>query len=102
MIEQHEFPNGLVLVAETMPSVQSAAFSLLLPAGAAYEPGEGGGAAAIVAEWISPGGGGRGSPEVLSALGNLGGSHGEKAPTLHTSNAAPTPGRQLLPELEPC
>ena len=42
-VSQHEYPNGLVLVAETMPGVQSAAFSLLLPAGAAYEP-EGGAA----------------------------------------------------------
>ncbi len=37
MIEQHEFSNGLVLLAESMPGVQSAAFTLLLPAGAAYE-----------------------------------------------------------------
>ena len=36
-IEQQEYANGLVLLAETMPGVQSAAFTLLLPAGAAYE-----------------------------------------------------------------
>ena len=30
-VSHHLYPNGLVLVAETMPSVQSAAFSLLLP-----------------------------------------------------------------------
>ena len=35
------FPNGLVLVAENMPGVQSAAFTLLLPAGAAYEGADG-------------------------------------------------------------
>src|ERR1700730_9294489 len=70
MIAQHEFPNGLVLVAETMPSVQSAAFSLLLPAGAAYEPADGGGAASMLAEWISRGAGERDSHELLAALDN--------------------------------
>ena len=97
---QHEFPNGLVLVAETMPSVQSAAFSLLLPAGAAYEPADGGGAATMLAEWISRGAGDRDSHELLSALDNLGVSHGESAQTLHTSIAAATLGRNLIPALE--
>ena len=100
MISQHEFPNGLVLVAETMPSVQSAAFSLLLPAGAAYEPVDGGGAASMLAEWISRGAGERDSHELLSALDNLGVSHGESAQTLHTSIAAATLGRNLIPALE--
>jgi predicted Zn-dependent peptidase len=99
-IAQHEFPNGLVLVAETMPSVQSAAFSLLLPAGAAYEPGDGGGAATMLAEWISRGAGERDSHELLSALDNLGVSHGEGAQTLHTSISAATLGRNLIPALE--
>ena len=79
MIYQHEFPNGLVLVAETMPGVQSAAFTLLLPAGAAYEPASGGGAATMLAEWISRGAGDRDSHELLAALDNLGVSHGESA-----------------------
>src|SRR4051794_34552161 len=99
-IAQHEFPNGLVLVAETMPSVQSAAFSLLLPAGAAYEPADGGGAASMLSEWISRGAGGRDSHELLSALANLGVSHGESAQTLHTSIGAATLGRNLIPALE--
>src|SRR5947209_15771357 len=100
MISQHEFPNGLVLVAETMPSVQSAAFSLLLPAGAAYEPGDGGGAASMLSEWITRGAGDRDSHELLAALDNLGVSHGESAQTLHTSIAAATLGRNLVPALE--
>src|SRR5438105_3210843 len=100
MIVQHEFPNGLILVAETMPSVQSAAFTLLLPAGAAYEPGDEGGAATMLAEWISRGAGERDSHELLTALDNLGVSHGESAQTLHTSLAAATLGRNLVPALE--
>jgi predicted Zn-dependent peptidase len=99
-IEQHTYPNGLVLVAETMPGVQSAAFSLLLPAGAAFEPAGEGGAASMLAEWITRGAGDRDSHELLSALDNLGVSHGESAQTLHTSIAAATLGRNLIPALE--
>jgi predicted Zn-dependent peptidase len=99
-VRHHEFPNGLVLVAETMPSVQSAAFSLLLPAGSAYEPEELGGSASMLAEWITRGAGDRDSRELLTALDNLGVSHGEGAQTLHTQVSAATLGRNLIPSLE--
>jgi predicted Zn-dependent peptidase len=100
MIYQHEFESGLILVAETMPGVQSAAFTLLLPAGAAFEPAGAGGAAMMLAEWISRGAGPRDSHELSAALDNLGVSHGESAQTLHTSISAATLGRNLIPALE--
>jgi predicted Zn-dependent peptidase len=103
-IEQHTFPNGLVLVGELMPGVKSASFSLLLPAGAAYEGDAGlnlgGGAATMAAEWIQRGAGPRGSRELQTALDNLGLSHTESAQTVHTSLAGATLGRNLGPALE--
>ena len=99
-LSQHEYPNGLVLVAETMPGVQSAAFSLLLPAGAAYEPEGGAGAASMLADWITRGAGDRDSRALLTALDNLGVNHGESAQTLHTSLSAATLGRNLIPALD--
>src|SRR5436305_4947126 len=54
----------------------------------------------MLSEWISRGAGGRDSHELLSALDNLGVSHGEGAQTLHTSIAAATLGRNLIPALE--
>jgi predicted Zn-dependent peptidase len=99
-VNHREFPNGLVLVAESMPSVQSAAFTLLLPAGAAYEPADLGGSASMLAEWITRGAGDLDSRELLTALDNLGVSHGEGAQTLHTSVSAATLGRNLIPALE--
>jgi predicted Zn-dependent peptidase len=103
-IEQHAYENGLALIAETMPAVQSASFTLLLPAGAAYEAAEGlkvaGGAATMAAEWITRGAGTRDSRALLSALDNLGVSHGESAQTLHTSLSGATLGRNLEPALE--
>src|SRR5271165_927488 len=102
-IEQHEYSNGLVLVGEVMPGVQSAAFTLLIPAGAAYEVADGlkvgGGAATMVAEWITRGAGSRDSRELLTALDNLGVSHSESAQTLHTGLSAATLGRNLVPAL---
>jgi len=100
LIRQHEYSNGLVLVAESMPGVQSAAFSLLLPAGAAYDAVGREGTATMLSEWITRGAGDRDSQELLSALDELGVNHGESAQTLHTSLAAATLGRNLLPALE--
>ncbi len=103
-IHQHVYPNGLVLLAEPMPGVQSAAFTMLLPAGVAYEGADGlelgGGAATMTAEWITRGAGERDSREFLTALDNLGVSHAESAQTLHTSVAAATLGRNIEPALE--
>ena len=96
-----EFANGLILVAETMPHVQSAAFNLLIPAGAAYEPQPGAfGSATMLAEWITRGAGDRDSRALLGALDNLGVSHGEGAQSLHTSISAATLGRNLIPALD--
>jgi predicted Zn-dependent peptidase len=103
-IQSHTYPNGLVLVAETMPGVQSAAFTLLVPAGAAFEGALGldlaGGAATMLAEWVTRGAGERDSRAVLTALDNLGASHSESAQTVHTSFSVATLGRNLQPALE--
>src|SRR4029077_15209948 len=103
-IEQHVYSNGLVLLAETMPGVQSASFTMLVPAGGAYEGAGvldgGGGAARMAAEWITRGAGPRDSHALLTALDNLGVSHAESAQTLHTSLAGATLSRNLEPALD--
>jgi predicted Zn-dependent peptidase len=99
-VTHHVYPNGLVLVAETMPGVQSAAFTILLPAGAAFEPADRGGLAAMLSEWVMRGAGERDSRELLTALDNLGVTHGESAQTVHTSLSGATLGRNLIPALE--
>lgn len=99
-VSHHVYDNGLVLVAEPMAGVRSAAFTLLLPAGAAFEPETRGGTASMLSEWVTRGAGDRDSRELLTALDNLGVSHGEGAQTVHTSMSAATLGRNLLPALE--
>jgi predicted Zn-dependent peptidase len=99
-IVSHRFDNGLVLVAETIPTVRSAAFTFLLPAGAAFEPEDRGGTASMLAEWITRGAGDLDSRELIGALDSLGVSHSEGAQTAHTTIAAATLGRNLVPALE--
>lgn len=99
-VRSHQYSNGLVLVAETMPNVRSAAFTLLVPAGVAFEPEGRGGTATMLAEWITRGAGNRDSRALLTDLDNLGVSHGETASTIHTSASAATLGRHLIPALE--
>jgi predicted Zn-dependent peptidase len=98
-IVSHRFDNGLVLVAETIPAVRSAAFTFLLPAGAAFEPEDRGGSATMLAEWITRGAGDLDSRELIGALDNLGVSHSESAGTAHTTISAATLGRNLVPAL---
>ena len=54
----------------------------------------------MLAEWITRGAGDRDSHQLLSALDDLGVNHGESAQTIHTSVAAATLGRNLIPALE--
>lgn len=96
---QHRFPNGLTLLAEVMPGVQSAAFAFLIPAGSIYEPAELAGQATLTAEWVTRGAGDRDSRELIAALDDLGVSHGESASALHTTLSAATLGRNLIPAL---
>ena len=48
----HTFQNGLTLLAEQMPGTQSAAMTLLIPAGSAGDPPDASGTAPIVADLI--------------------------------------------------
>jgi predicted Zn-dependent peptidase len=98
-VKQHALPNGLVLVAETIPTVRTVGFTFLLPAGAAFELAEAGGTATMVAEWVMRGAGDRDGSALLQTLDNLGVSHGETAQTVHTSFAGLAMARNLTPML---
>jgi len=49
-IYSHTFSNGLALLAEPMDSVESAAFTLRVPAGTAIEPADRAGLAGLTCE----------------------------------------------------
>jgi predicted Zn-dependent peptidase len=83
-----------------MPAVRSAAYTILIPAGAIHDPPDALGTAAVIAEWISRGAGGRDSKALLSALDELGLTHGESAQTVHVSLSGATIGPALPRALE--
>ena len=99
-IHSHTLANGLTLLAERMPHVRSAAFHLLVPAGAAYDPPGKFGLAALVCDLMTRGAGSRDSRQLSDALDNLGVDRGESAGTLNVQLSGATLARNLLPTLE--
>jgi predicted Zn-dependent peptidase len=96
----HRFANGMTLVAERMRGVRSAAFTLLVPSGAAMDPPDRGGLAALLVDLVFRGAGSRDNRQVTTDLDNLGLQRGEGVETSHTSFFAATLGSNLLPALE--
>jgi len=69
---QHTFENGLALLAEKMPGMQSAAMTLLVGAGAAFDPPGGSGTAAVLSDLVLRGAGERDSRQLTDHLDSLG------------------------------
>lgn len=89
-IRTHQFDNGLTLVVETMEHVQSAAFSLLVPAGSIYDAKGKNGTASVLANLIPRGAGDRNARELSSALDNLGLQRNEGPGLTHMSFSGAT------------
>lgn len=71
-IHIHEFDNGLTLLVERMTHVQSAAFTMMTPAGSIYEPDGVNGLAAATCDLMLRGAGELNSRELSGALDFLG------------------------------
>ena len=71
-IYTHQFENGLVLIAEPMDWLESAAFSLLVPGGCSRDPDERLGLANLTCEMAQRGCGSRDSRQFVSDLEMLG------------------------------
>jgi predicted Zn-dependent peptidase len=99
-VYQHQFANGLTLLAERMEDVRSAAINFLVPAGCAYDPPEQLGIAAVLADMMVRGAGPRDSRELTLALDNLGLDHHESVLLMHTRFWGATIARNLGPGLE--
>jgi predicted Zn-dependent peptidase len=64
--------NGMVVLGEPMPGVESVAFEFMLPAGAAWMPPGYGGAANVISDWVFRGAGAWDSRKLSDALDGLG------------------------------
>ena len=76
--------NGLVVLAERMAGVRSAAMNLLVPAGVATDPVERCGSATVLAEMALRGAGGRDARALTEALDDLGLARSSGPGTHHT------------------
>jgi predicted Zn-dependent peptidase len=71
-IDKCVLPNGMVVLGEPMPGVESVAFDFMLPAGVAWMPAGCCGASNVISEWIFRGAGTRDSRQLGDALDGLG------------------------------
>src|SRR5262249_38948057 len=87
--------NGLVLLAERMEHVRSAAMNFLVPAGCAYDPPGRLGVASILAEMITRGAGDRDSRELSLALHGFGVDRDESVGAVNRRVSGSTPRPNL-------
>ena len=81
---QHTFPNGLTLLGEQMPGVQSVAMTLLTPAGSATDPVDRSGAATVLCDLLFRGAGERDSRQLTDYLDFLGLQRSSNVGVFHT------------------
>lgn len=93
---QHRFANGLVLLAEKMAGVQSAAMNLLIPAGASTDPADGSGSANILSDLVFRGAGARDSRQLTDYLDSLGLQRSSTVGVHHTRLSCRGLGDRLL------
>jgi len=94
-IQIHEYDNGLVLVTQRMEWLESAAFSLLVPAGCAQDPADRLGLSNCACEMVQRGCGARDSRRFINDLENLGVDHHSSVLTAHTSFGGAMPAEKL-------
>lgn len=98
-ILSHTYPNGLVLVAEPMAWLQSAAFGFLVPAGCVYDPPGREGLSSFTCEMSIRGAGQRDSRQIVLDLDSLGVERHEGVSNAHTSYSGATMAENLFPAL---
>jgi predicted Zn-dependent peptidase len=98
-IFQHRFPGGLTLLGEQMQGVQSAAMSLLLPAGAGTDPDDAQGAATVLSDLVLRGAGERDSRELINHLDTLGLGRSSGAGVYHSHFSCSGVGPRVIDAL---
>ena len=91
----YELPNGLVLLGEIMDWVESAAFTIALPAGCIHDPSDRLGLANFASEMAQRGCGDHDSREFIESLDRLGADRSSSTTQVHTSLFGGNPGLKL-------
>jgi len=94
-IHVHELANGMVLLAESMPWLESVSFCLLLPAGCIFDRTDRQGLANLVGDMVQRGCGPRDSRQFVEELDGLGVEHSCGVSSFQTSFGAAMPYERL-------
>lgn len=97
---QHQYDNGLVLVAQQMPWLQSAAFSINLPAGCRYDPADKIGVSNFTCEMVQRGCGALDSRQFVEALERNGIDYNSSSSVYHMHFGGAMCADRLLPGLK--
>lgn len=98
-IQRFALPNGLLVVVEAMQDVQSAAMTLLAPAGGVRDSTGRCGTAAILTEMFPRGAGGLTARDLSAAMDNLGLQRGVHVGSAHVTFSAATTADRLCDAL---
>lgn len=96
---QHTFPNGLTLLGESMPGMQSAAMTLLVEAGSAGDPVDRSGSAAVLSDLVLRGAGSRDSRQLTDYLDRLGLQRSSSVGVHHTRFGCAAVGPKVVEAL---
>jgi predicted Zn-dependent peptidase len=94
-IYSHRLANGLTLVAEAMPWLESAACALLVPSGCMHDPPDRLGLGNLTCEMMQRGAGSRNSRQLVEDLENLGADTSASVSIAHTSIGGAMPATNL-------
>jgi predicted Zn-dependent peptidase len=98
-VEVHELSNGLVLLAEPVATVESAAFTLMAPCGCSDDPADRLGLTGMLSDMALRGAGQRDSRRLINDLEVLGVERGESVGISQTSFSGATLAENLLDAL---
>jgi len=99
-IESHTLANGLTVLIQQIPSVQSAAYCLLVPAGSIYDRAGKNGTASVTCDMLTRGAGERDSRQLAIAQDSLGLQSGESVQAKHIKYSGATLKDNLSASLE--
>lgn len=99
-IDSHTLPNGLTILIQHMPSVQSAAYCLLVPAGSIYDQPGKNGTASVACDMLTRGAGDYNSRQLAIAQDSLGLQSGESVQAKHIKFSGATLKNNLPASLE--
>ncbi len=99
-LDKRVLDNGMVILGEPIENIGSAAFTFLVPSGAAILPDGCGGAGAVITDWLLRGAGDRNSRELTDALDGLGLHCNSSVTSGHISLGAALEASNLADALE--